>query len=98
MFPGERLLWISAKDSSTSDSYAIFGAQDLVQITSRAWTPRSNQYGYSLLLNDFLYDSTWDAARTAINKTLSLSFPRTWALRTNRGAEWEALGMPTHTS
>lgn len=92
LFPGERLLWISAKDSSTPDSYAMFEAQDHVQIISRTWSPRINQDGYSLLLNDFLYDSTWDAARTAINKALSLPFPRTWAPRTNRGAEWEAVG------
>ncbi|QBM24494.1 GIY-YIG nuclease family protein [Citrobacter arsenatis] len=92
LYPGERLLWISSKDSSTPDLFTIFEAQDHVQIISRTWSPRINQDGYSLLLNDFLYDSAWDAARRAINKTLSLPFPRAWAPRTNRGTEWDAVG------
>ncbi|NQZ11490.1 MAG: hypothetical protein HRT35_30425 [Algicola sp.] len=56
----------------------MFEADDHAQIISRTWSPKQGPHNFALILNDFLYDSPWTQASSAIKTALNIPLPRTW--------------------
>jgi hypothetical protein len=92
LVPGDRLTWVPSYESRTFQNSVVFEADCYIQIISRTWSPSIEEHGFPLLLNDFLYDSTWPEAHESVYHSLHLPLPRSWAPRVGISEEWGEFG------